>query len=131
MSFSNTTETLVLNFLFTTGTAARPNAWYLALHTANPTDAATTSTEVSSSNTSYARVNIGALTVSGNNATNGSAIDFPTATGSGFGTVTHVGIWSASTGGTMYAHAQLTSTKAIAAGDVFRIPAGELDVNLD
>ena len=131
MSFSNTTETLVLNFLFTTGTAARPNAWHLALHTANPTDAATTSTEVSSSNTSYARVNIGALTVSGNNATNGSAIDFPTATGSGFGTVTHVGIWSASTGGTMYAHAQLTSTKAIAAGDVFRIPAGELDVNLD
>lgn len=128
MSFSNATETLVLNWLLTTGSATRPTAWHLALFTSNPAEDAS-GTEVSTSGTAYARQSA-AFTVSGNTASNTSAIEFPTATAS-YGTVSHVGVFDASTGGNLLAYAALTTSKAIDTGDVLRVPAGDLDITLD
>ncbi len=128
MSFSNTFETHVLNYVFTTTSVTRPTAWYLALFTSNPAEDAS-GTEVSTSGTAYAR-QTAAFTVSGNLATNSGAIEFPTATAS-YGTVTHVGVFTASTSGTLIAYAALSSSKAIDTGDVFRVPAGDLDITLD
>ena len=127
MSFSNNAETLVLNWLFTAGSATRPTAWYLALFTANPDEDAS-GTEVSTSGTAYAR-QAATFTVSGDTASNSAAIEFPTATAS-YGTVSHVGVFDASTGGNLIAHAALTTSKAIDTGDVFRVPAGDLDITL-
>ncbi len=129
MSFSNTFETHVLNYVFTATSVSRPTAWYLALFTTNPAEDASGS-EVSTSGTAYARQSA-AFTVSGNLATTSGAIEFPEATGSGFGTVTHVAIFDASTSGNMIAYSALSSSKAIAAGDVFRVPAGDFDLTLD
>ena len=128
MSFSNTTETLVLNWLLTAGSATRPTAWYLALFTSNP-DEDGSGTEVSTSGTAYAR-QTAAFTVSGNTASNSAAIEFPTATAS-YGTVSHVGVYDASTGGNLIAYAALSTSKAIDTGDVLRVPAGDLDITLD
>jgi len=128
MSFSNTFETHVLNYVFTTTSVTRPTAWYLALFTSNPAEDAS-GTEVSTSGTAYAR-QTAAFTVSGNLATNSGAIEFPTATAS-YGTVTHVGVFTASTSGTLIAYAALSTSKAIDTGDVFRVPAGDLDITLD
>lgn len=128
MSFSNSAETLVLNWLFTAGSATRPTAWYLALFTANPDEDAS-GTEVSTSGTAYARQSV-AFTVSGNTASNSAAVEFPTATAS-YGTVTHVGVFDASTAGNLIAYAALTTSKAIDTGDVMRVPAGDLDITLD
>ena len=128
MSFSNTTETLVLNWLLTAGSATRPTAWYLALFTSNP-DEDGSGTEVSTSGTAYARQSA-AFTVSGNTASNSAAIEFPTATAS-YGTVSHVGVYDASTGGNLIAYAALSTSKAIDTGDVLRVPAGDLDITLD
>jgi len=128
MSFSNTFETHVLNYVFTTTSVTRPTAWYLALFTSNPAEDAS-GTEVSTSGTAYARQSA-AFTVSGNTASNSSAIEFPTATAS-YGTVTHVGVFTASTSGTLIAYAALSSSKAIDTGDVFRVPSGDLDITLD
>ena len=116
LSFSNSTETLVLNWLLTSGSATRPTAWYLALFTSNPDEDAG-GTEVSTVGTAYAR-QTAAFTVSGNTASNSAAIEFPTATAS-YGTVSHVGVFDAST------------SKAIDTGDVLRVPAGDLDITLD
>ena len=58
------------------------------------------------------------------------AIEFPTAT-AGYGTVSHVGIYTASTGGDLIAYAELSTSKTIDTGDVFRVPDGDLDVTLD
>lgn len=127
MSFSNTLENTILDWAFTAGAATRPTAWYLALYTAAPSDSGG-GTEVTGG--SYARQSIGAFSVSGNVASNASQIDFPTATGS-WGTVTHIGVFSAVSGGTLYAWAPLTTSKSIASGDVFRVPAGDLDITLD
>ena len=128
MSFSNTFETHVLNYVFTTTSVTRPTAWYLALFTSNPAEDAS-GTEVSTSGTAYARQSA-AFTVSGNTASNSSAIEFPTATAS-YGTVTHVGVFTASTSGTLIAYAALSTSRAIDTGDVFRVPSGDLDITLD
>jgi len=128
MSFSNTYETHVLNYVFTATSVTRPTAWYLALFTTNPAEDAS-GTEVSASGTAYARQSA-TFTVSGNTASNSGAIEFPTATAS-YGTVTHVGVYTASSGGDLIAYAALSTSKAIDTGDVFRVPAGDLDVTLD
>ena len=128
MSFSNTFETHVLNYVFTTTSVTRPTAWYLALFTSNPAEDAS-GTEVSTTGTAYARQSA-TFTVSGDTASNSAAIEFPTATAS-YGTVSHVGVFDASTGGNLIAYAALTTSKAIDTGDVFRVPSGELDITLD
>lgn len=128
MSFSDTFETRVLTWVFTSDSATRPTAWYMALFTSNPADDAS-GTEVSTSGTAYARQSA-TFTVSGDTASNSAAIEFPTATAS-FGTVSHVGVFDASTGGNLIAYAALSSSKAIDTGDVFRIPSGDFDVTLD
>ena len=128
MSFSNTFETHVLNYVFTATSVTRPTAWYLALFTSNPAEDAS-GTEVSTSGTAYARQTV-AFSVSGNLATNSAAVEFPTATAS-FGTVTHIGVFDASTSGNLIAYSALSASKAISTGDVFRVPAGDLDITLD
>jgi len=127
MSFSDTFETHVLNYVFTATSVTRPTAWYLALFTSNPADDAS-GTEVSTSGTAYARQSA-SFTVSGDTASNSAAIEFPTATAS-FGTVSHVAVFDAATGGNMIAYAALTASKAIDTGDVFRVPSGDLDITL-
>jgi hypothetical protein len=127
MSFSDEFETRVLTWVFTNGSATRPTAWYLALFTTDPADDAS-GTEVSTSGTAYARQSA-TFSVTGDTASNTAAIEFPTATAS-YGTVSHVGVFDASTGGNLIAHAALTTSKAIDTGDVFRVPTGDLDITL-
>jgi hypothetical protein len=127
LSFSDTFETRVLTWVFTNGSATRPTAWYLALFTTDPADDAS-GTEVSTSGTAYARQSA-TFSVTGDTASNTAAIEFPTATAS-YGTVSHVGVFDASTGGNLIAHAALTTSKAIDTGDVFRVPTGDLDITL-
>jgi hypothetical protein len=126
MSFTNDAETLVLQFLLTTGSVTRPTAWYVGLFTAAPSDTGG-GTEVSGG--SYARQAV-TLTVSGNLATNGSAIEWPTATAD-WGSITHVAVFDALTSGTMLLYGALATAKTISTGDVLRIPAGDLDITLD
>ena len=126
MSFSNTFETTVLTWVFTTSSATRPTEWHIALYTASPSDPGG-GTEVSGGG--YARQAV-TFTVSGNTASNTAAIEWPVATAS-YGTVTDVGVFDAASGGNLIAYAALTTSKAIDTGDVFRLPAGDLDVTLD
>ena len=126
MSFSNDFETRVLNYVFTASSVTRPTAWYIALYTAAPSDSGG-GTEVSGGG--YTRKTV-AFTVSGNTASNSASVEFPTATAS-YGTVSHVGVFDASSGGNLIAYAALTTSKAIDTGDVFRLPSGDLDITLD
>ena len=126
MSLSNTFETHTLNYLFTATSVTRPTAWYVALFTSNPDEDAS-GTEVSGG--AYARQSV-AFTVSGNTASNSAAIEFPTATAP-YGTVTHIGVFDASSAGNLIAYAALTTSKAIDTGDVMRIPSSDLDVTME
>ena len=130
-SFSDYAESVALKFLFTTDAVTRPTEWYVGLFTAAPSDAGG-GTEVSGN--AYARKTTGTMTVSGTsptNCTNSAAIEFDPASGGSWGTITHLAIFDALTGGNMLGWASLTSTRTINDGDILRIVAGELDVNLD
>lgn len=126
MSFSNYLETKVLAHTFSNTAYTSPSTVYVGLFTSSPSEDGS-GTEVSGG--SYARQS-GAFTTSNNTATTSAAIEFPTATAS-WGTITHIGIYDASSAGNLLAYAALTASKAIASGDVFRIPAGDIDITLD
>lgn len=129
-SFTDYSENLVLNFLFTTNTATRPTAWYVGLFTAAPSDTGG-GTEVSGNG--YARKVTGTISVSGTSptlATNSAAIEFAAASGGNWGTITHVAIFDALTSGNMLGWAALSSSRTINDGDIIRIPAGDLDITL-
>lgn len=126
MSFSNYLETNVLGHVFGGSAYTAPTTLYLALFTSNP-DEDGSGTEVTGG--AYARQTV-AFTVSGNTASNTAAVEYATATAS-FGTVSHVGVYDALSGGNLMAYAALTSSKTIDIGDVFRVPTGDLDITLD
>ena len=128
MSFSNFLETEILDHVFGGNAYVAPATKYLALFTAAPGEAGG-GTEVTTVGTSYARQSV-AFTVTGDTASNTAAVEYATATAS-YGTVTHVGIFDAASAGNLMAYAALTTPKTIASGDVFRVPAGDLDITLD
>ena len=134
---SNFTENLALKFLLTADTATRPTTWFVALfnntsgNAAANLEAGTLTDEVSTSGTAYARQSV-AFTVTGDQAASSATVTFPTATGSGFGTVTHLAIMSSDVegAGTVYFYGALTASKTVSASDTFQITSGSLTVTL-
>jgi len=126
MSFSNFLETEILDHVFAGAAYTAPSTHYLALFTAAPGETGG-GTEVSGG--AYVRKAV-AFTTSGNTTSNNAAVEFPTASAS-WGTVTHVGVFDASSSGNLMAYATLSASKAIASGDVFRVPNADLDITLD
>lgn len=126
MAFTDYLENKLVAHTFSATAYTSPSTVYVALYTVAPTDS-TTGTEVSGGG--YARQSA-SFTTTGNAATNASAIEYPTATGN-YGTVVATALLDASSGGNMLAYATLSSSKTISTGDVFRIPAGDLDITLD
>ena len=124
-AFSDYLENKVLDHVFGGNAYSAPGTLYLALYTSDPGD---DNSGTECSGTAYARQTI-AFTVVNDTASNTSAVEFPTA-GSAWGTITHVGILDALTSGNLLAHGALTASKTIASGDVFRVPAGDLDITL-
>ena len=126
---TNFGEDLVLDFLFTTGTATRPTSWYISLYTVAPGEAGG-GTEVSGG--SYAR-RTASFSVSGTaptTASNSAAVEFAEASAS-WGTVVAAGVMDALSGGNLIAYADLTVSKAVGTGDVLRFNTGEIDITLD
>lgn len=126
MSFSNYLENKVLDHVFGGVAYTAPTTLYVGLFTSDPGETGS-GTEVSGG--SYARQTI-AFTVTGSQASNTAAVEFPTATAS-WGTITFAAIYDALSGGNLLAYGALTTSKTIDNGDVFRIPTGDFDIDLD
>jgi hypothetical protein len=104
-----------------------PTTTYLALFTSDPTDAGT-GTEVSGG--SYARQSISWNTPASGATTNSADVTFPQATAN-YGTVTHIGIYDASSAGNLLYHGALSASKSVETNDTFIVEAGDLSVSLD
>lgn len=122
--FTDYAENKILNLM-------RSQAWtafaaYVALFTVAPSDAGG-GTEVSGG--SYARQLAGLSAPSNGATSNASDITFPRATAD-WGTVTHVALMDASTGGNMIMHSALNAEKKVDSADTFKISAGDLDVSV-
>ena len=125
---ANYLELKVLDHFLGTASTSAPSAVYLALHTADPTDAGS-GAEVANAN-GYARQAITFAAASSGSAASSSAEEFTANSSGGFGTVTHFGIWDSAShqGGNMLYHGALTASKTIAANDTLRFAAGNITI---
>lgn len=124
-------EVEIRKHIFRTGSFTKPTVLGVALFTAAPSDSGG-GTEVTGG--SYARVDVPPLDAnwSGASSTSGltdnvSAITFPTATAD-WGTITHVGIFDATTAGNLLFHGALAASKVVNSGDTFSFAIGDLDI---
>jgi hypothetical protein len=124
-SFSDYLENKVLAHVFGGSAYTAPATIYVGLFTSDPGESGSTG-EVSGNG--YLRQSM-AFTVTDDACTNTSAVEFPTATGS-WGTITHTALYDASTSGNMLAVGQLSASKGVGSGDVFRFAAGSFDITL-
>lgn len=126
-AISNYLENALLNATLRNTTYTSPAVVYAGLFTSDPTDAGT-GTEVSGG--SYARKAI-TFAAPSNGVTTNSAVacEFDQATGS-WGTITHFGIFDALTSGNLLYHGELTVSKTISSGDVFRFATSSVSVTL-
>ncbi len=128
-SFTNYLEQKVLEHVFRGVTYTSPATLYLALFTSDPGEAGG-GTEVSTSGTGYARKPVVFGPYSNGQISNSSDVDFGSATAA-WGTVTHVAVFDAATGGNMLCYGQLQASKVVNSGDSFVVPAGQCVISLD
>jgi hypothetical protein len=134
-SFSDYAENKVLELIVGKTAFATPTA-YIALCTADPTDAGTGASMNEVTNTAaYARV----ATAGGDwdaaaagAIANATAIEFIQASGN-WSTVTHFALVDSGTygAGNMLAHGALTASKAVTSGDTVIFAIGDLSATLD
>jgi hypothetical protein len=125
-AISNYLENALINGTLRGSSYTAPSTVYVALFTSDPTDAGS-GTECSGA--SYARQSATFAAPSNGASTTSADIQFPQAGGS-WGTITHFGIFDASSSGNLLYHGALTVSKTIDTGDVFKIAAGSLTVTL-
>lgn len=135
-------ENKLLSFIFknNAGSFATPgNSIYVGLATAVSNAEAGTLTEVNTStqDANYTRqqVNAAGWTLASSSAdqqtvTNAANIEYSASSGAATYTVTHAFIADASTGGNILFVGALDASKAIASGDIFRINATNLTIEL-
>ncbi|REK68007.1 MAG: hypothetical protein C6P35_03290 [Cohnella sp.] len=131
LAVSNYLANALLNQVFRNTAYTRPTTVYVALYTSNPT-AADTGTEVSGGGYARQAVTFGAPTsVNGKQTISNSAvITFPTATAP-WGTITHVGIRDAATGGNLLYYGAVDNPRSILANDIFKFLANSLSLSLN
>jgi hypothetical protein len=144
MSLTNFGENALVDWLYR-GEAAPtlPTDWYLGLFTVAPSDTGG-GTEVSGN--SYARVAVtrslaamsgtqGVSTTDVSSGTGGlsynnATLTFPTPSGN-WGTVVAAGIFTASTGGTLWAYGTLAVSKVVQTGDPLYFSVGQFSLGMD
>jgi len=136
---TNFLERRLLHYIFKNNSlsfSSPGDSIYVGLATA--VSAAETGSVTEANFTNYARqqvaasswTTIGADSTDTQTAINAANIEFPASGGGGTDTVTHVFIADASSSGNILFVGALDASKAIASGDIFRINAGNLTIEL-
>ena len=128
-AFSNHVEDNIVDLFLRSGTYTG-SAPYVALFTSSPTDDTTTAIANEATYTNYVR-KAATFTASANGVTQNTAqIDFAS-NGDGVSTtITHVGVFDASTAGNLLFHAPLTTSKTLQPGDVLSFAASALQITV-
>ena len=123
-ALSDYAENKVLDVLGANATFTAPSNVYLGLSTGSLGDD-DSGTELTGNN--YSRVSVSFGAASSGTMSNDAAIEFAAATGS-WGSVSHWGLYDASSSGNLLVHGSFTTAKTIASGDVLKIATGDLDI---
>lgn len=127
--FSTYLQERLLGWVRGTAMPTAPSAVYVALFSADPTDAGSLTNEVTTTVRTAGRVatTFGAPTTASGTSTiaNSAVVDFGTAAGSV--NVTHFGVFDAATGGNMLGSSTLTGGNVVA-GTGYRFDPGALTI---
>lgn len=123
----NYLENKLIDHILRNQAFASPTTVYVALLTKDPTEAGNTTYEVSGGG--YARQPATFDAPTDGVTQNTYDIEFPQATAD-WGTITHVLIMDAQTGGNPLFYKALNNAKTITVDDIFKIPAGNLTIQL-
>lgn len=132
-SITNSLEQDLLDHTLNKLTYTNPAAIFLCLCTADPTDAATGASMNEVANAfGYARTAIVFSAAAARVIDQSGAVNYPAASGGGWGTVTHWAITDNSTygAGQAMAHGAFTASKLINDGDTPSVAASEIDVTV-
>jgi hypothetical protein len=125
---TNYAEDLLVTWLFTTSSATRPTAWWVALHTADPTETGAVAEVTTGVDSAYARKSItfaDPVASSGQSLSNGSVTWTVNGASAGY-TVTHISIWTASTAGSCLIKGALPVARPLAASQVLTFSIGDI-----
>lgn len=137
--FSNYTENNIIETTLRGAAFPVPAGVYLALFTADPTDANVTANEVTlAAWPAYVRrdaaggaaISTGWTAPADGVSSNAKVLSFPANNGAGNITLTHVGLYDAAVGGNLLYHAPLVSSKTLLPGDVISFSIGSLTVTV-
>ncbi len=127
-ALSDYAEKLLLDWMMTAGTATRPTSWFVALYTAAPNDAGG-GTEVAGNGYGRQAVAFEAATSPDGTTANTGAVSF-TAAGGNWGSITHMAIFTAATGGNMLWHGALAAARTINDSDTLTFAPGAINLTL-
>ena len=127
-ALTNYAESQVIKWLMTNAAITRPSAWYVALHTADPTE---TGAVGELSGNGYARQSATFTEDTNGLVDNDADVVFGPNTGSNWGLVSHVSVWDALTTGNCLFKGALSSSVTININDSLKIAAGALDLSVD
>lgn len=122
MSLSDWAENAVLDALFN-NTSLAVAANYVKLHTGDPGEDGTAN---AAGHTTRVAVSFGPAASGA--VSNDAAVSFTSLTAAE--TITHISIWSASTGGNCLGSGALSVAKTVAIGDTLTFPTGDIDITL-
>jgi len=126
--FSTYLENKIIDHMLRNQSFTPPSTVYVALFTAdNGLEEGTITGEVSGG--AYARQAVTLTAASDGESSNSGDITFPTATAD-WGTITHVALMDAATGGNVLMYSVLDASKTVNNGDTFKINDGDLDVTV-
>lgn len=125
-TFTPTGDQMALDFLFDATSVTRPTAWFISLHVGANSNG--TANEVSTS-LGYARQAV-TFTRSAQTMSNTAVLTFGPDLGGGWGTVTDMCVFTASTGGTCLAQGTATASVAYGNGDSATIAIGAFTISL-
>lgn len=139
MTATNLLSQAVLNALFartsSLGAFTSPPDLHLAASTSTPTDAGANFTEPGAG-VNYSRLDVSntdfldATLANPSLLENGAALTFPTASGAGWGVITHVGLFNAASGGDLLIFYALTVAQTINDANTLSFSAGEFETTL-
>ncbi len=125
---SDYAEKEILDWLMTGSSVTRPTSWHVALFTTAPSDAGG-GTEVSGNGYSRQSVTFSDANSPAGTTSNSNAQSF-TASGGNWGTITHMGVFDASSGGNLLWHGALSNSRIVNDGDTLTFSIGNIDLTL-
>ncbi|RAV05164.1 hypothetical protein [Paenibacillus sp. YN15] len=130
MNISNYLASALLNQVFRNTAYTRPSTVYVALYTSNPT-AADTGTELSGGGYARLAVTFAAPTAEGGKQVlkNSTQVQFGIASAD-WGTVTHIGLKDAATGGNLLFFGAVDNPRTILTNDRLTVSANNLTLTL-